>query len=253
MFDRKADLQSCLLTIGLLLLSASQTCLASQSSDYLLKQKHGFNGIQNLYIGKNKWRLDNVDLRYSIIANGESGKISVFNLEKKLRFESPLRDFHCQTAKLCRIVSGENLKEMKWSRIGDSQLPESGKNLLFQTTETRTYFHGSQSGGFLSGSKYFVKVKYTVWISSEISISKQLSRILAEFQGTPDLGGVPIKQITEYSDKANPRTNLETILVKRERHRAEIWRTPELCLQTRKLADVVNTTDESMLKDLIGN
>ena len=234
-------------------MSFDQTCVASQSSDYFLKQKHGFNGNQNLYFGKNKWRLDNPDLGYSIIADGESGKISLFNLKKKLRFESPLKDFNCHTAKLCRIVAGENLSELKWRRIGDSKLPEFARSVRYQATETRTYFRGSQSGGYLSGSKYFVKVKYTVWIDHETSIPKQLSRILAEFQGTPDLGGVPVKQITEYSDKANPRSNLETLLVRRERSGAEIWRTPESCSRTSKLADVVSTTDESMLKDLIGN
>ncbi len=253
MFSRKPNYEACLLAIGLILLSSSQTCQASQDCDYSLKQKHGFNGNQRLCVGKNMWRLDNPDLGYTVVANDVSGKITVFSVKKKLRFDAPLKDFNCQTVKLFKIAAGESLNEMKWNRIGKRELPDTGKTTCFQATETRTCFRGSQSGGFLSGSKYQVKVKYTVWISDDILVSKQLSRILAEFQGTPDLGGVPVKRITEYSDRDKPTINLETTLIGRERLSAVTWKTPALFSSAHKLADVINTTDESVLQDLIGN
>ncbi len=253
MSSRKPICQSCLFTVVLVLMGFSQICRAGQTGDYFLKQKHGFNGNQSLYIGKNMWRLDNPDLGYSLIAFGGSGKVSVFNLKKKLRFDSPLKTFSCQTTKLFRIAAGENLNAMKWQRAEKKEMTGTGKSTCFNAKEVRTYFRGSQSGGFLSGDKYHVEVRYRVWISDDIAVSRPLSRILADFQGTPDLGGIPLKEITEYSDRKEQKLNLETVELRRERFSDATWQVPVNCTFAKELADVISTTDKSELEDLIGD
>lgn len=236
------------ITVAITMPPQTGFCAPSNSSCWRLRQNHKLNGKQNLYIGENKWRLENTDLGYTLIADGSKGMIDVFNKNKKLRYRSRFADFNCNAVRLVRVVSGEELKDLSWKRISNKNSLRRSPQTYFQATTERTCFRGSSSGGFLAGAKYKVHVRYTLAVSNEIKLPGNTAKVLSDFQGAPNLG-IPVQEIIEYSDRSKPTCNLETIEMMHVPMTANLWIAPKEYKETKQIADVVTSGDTSLLED----
>lgn len=231
----------------LLALATAHQTVGATAKCWRLEQKHKLNGRQILLIGDNKWRLENRDLGYTLIADGPKAVVYAFNKNKNLRCSSSFADFNCSAVRLVRVVSGEELKDLTWKPIphkGSARHPNS----YYQATAERTCFKGSKSGGFLAGAKYSVKVRYTLAVSNEIKLPANVAKVLADFQGTPAFG-VPTQEIFEAADRGAPTSNLETVDIKRIADSQSIWTVPGGYKETKQIADVVTSGDTTLFED----
>jgi|AGTN01.3.fsa_nt_gi hypothetical protein len=231
-------------------LSRGSVC-ASSTSCWQITQKHKLNGKQVLFVGENKWRLENKDLGYDLIADASTGTINVFNKSKKLRFKSPFANFDCTSVRLFRVVSGEELKDLKWKPLPRKDSAPVATS-YYQAETERTCFRGSPSGGYLAGTKYIARIRYTMAISNQIKMQPELAKVLSDFQGTPDLGGVPLREIIEFSDKP-PTKNIDTLAIKHMNTPAQIWKVPDTYKETVQIGDVVTSGDSTLLEDFTEN
>jgi len=235
-------------------LLGQQSMLAAFSQSvhdgWMLKQRHAMHGQQTLYIEQKALRIDNEHEGISYIANAVSGKVTVVNSAKKVCCTIAIDRFH---NRLMQIVSGagsdDDLPSFHWNPT--KKTTDSGPGHAEWYKATGIYHGMGEQSGYLSGKPYTQQSSYQLLISRDVLICNTLSKLLAEIQCTPDLHGVPLREITQYGPKDRQRINLITQELKPIKISAERWKV----LQSYRTVDSINEVtsgDSGLLNQFLG-
>lgn len=239
--------------IGIALLVAwCNPGLGADSVDgWMLVQEHAVNGKQVLYIAPHSLRIDNMNIGYTVIADSKTQTIDFFNDRRKLRYKAPLKSFNYELVKMVRSMLGDDPTAVQWKKVKDGSVGNLGVK-CYEASDTSTTFSGSRNGGYLAGAKHVATVHFSLSVSKDILTTKEFSRLVAELEGTPDLGGIPIRQFCTFSDSAAVRTNLETTEGKHIAIDTTKWQVPTGYKQANKLSEIMSLEIPGV-EDLLGN
>ena len=232
--------------------SADNAALAAPSATgWLLSQKHTANGRQLVYVFPEKLRVENVKMGYTLVADAPSGKVWIFNDQRRIMCCVPWDKFEHSFSKMMEI-GGENISKLKWAKAKDPKNTVSSglKTHCFKATDEKLYFKGG-GGGFVSGGSRMVKVDYTIYVAEKITTSPKLLKVLAEMQTSPVLDGVPLREESFFNDYRKQRVFLETQEAKQIPDDKKLWDIPKY-RQVRTVTEVTNMTDQTFIEDILG-
>lgn len=243
-------------TAALLIISAFCLCenagiAAPTLSGWVLKQKHSANGEQVIYIFPQRLRIENLQLGLTIVGDAQTGKVWLFNNNRKLSCCVNWDKFEHNFAKIMQM-GGESLPHFKWTKAKDPKGPVVAglATTRFVSSDEKLYFGGG-GGGFISGGGKKIRVDYTIYAADKIQTSPRMHKVLAEMQTTPNLGSVPLEEISHYSDNNKNRTFLRTLSAKQIPDEKKLWEIPNY-KQVATQNDVASVTDAGFLEDMVG-
>lgn len=213
---------------------------------FVISQKHTCNGKQVLYICPNKIRIDNLDPGYSIIADATNGSMWFISTKKQLRFRQPIGKYKSKLAKMSFYANLEIPSVSTWQRCYDEQILNL-KGTCYCSQDAINRFSGS--GGYLVSKSRKSVLRYSVYVCKAIRVAKSLEVMLNELQGTPQIGGVPLKFITQTGDQR--KYKIETLKVSRQSIAREKWAVPAQYKEA-KSEVAVTSGDSSLLEEFVG-
>lgn len=208
------------------------------------------NGRQEMFICAKKIRIDNLDLGYSVIADADSKSLTVINIPKRLRFRQPIDRIVSKIGRASIYANIETPALSAWKRCKDEQLI-GFKGVCYCCVEKTSEFSGRGRGGYLSGKRTPLTVTHVIIYDMEIPLSKSLSNVINDFQGTPQLGGVPIKMQNQYSDNSPTIVQFDTLKMSRQKHSAKLFAIDPSYKEAKQITQVT-TGDSSLLEELLG-
>ena len=218
---------------------------------WMLKQKHGANGEQVIYVFPQHLRIENTQLGLTIVGDAQTGKVWLFNDRRKLSCCVNWDKFEHSFAKIMQM-GGESLPHLNWSKAKNSKGPTIAglPTTKYVTTDEKLYFGGG-GGGFISGGGKKVIIDYTIFVANKIETSPKLLKVLSEMQTTPTLKGVPLQEISFYNDNKKERIFLRTLSAKQIPDDKKLWNIPKY-KQVATQNDVASVTDTGFLEDMVG-
>ena len=237
---------------GLSAVACTFSCASASSSvekGWVITQLHEINGKEITYIAKSFVRLDRVSNDYSVIINEKSGLIHFFSDKKKLLYKADIKGFNFKSVNLLRMFTGDSRAGNSWKQLGATKIGNADA-ICFESADFSNVFRGAKEGGYLAGEKSKVETVTTFYVSKDIAISKEVSRLLSQLQGTKDLGKVPLKEVTTWNDTHKTKTNLDLQEFKRLNIDLSKGRVPTGYRETRNVSDITNR-DKSPAEDLL--
>lgn len=214
---------------------------AQTTEVWMVKQHHIVNGNLVFYISPNALRMDNVDAKYSMIANAKDGMIYFFNDSTHRLYKSPLKHFiYLQQKLIGTFINEKDSALQHWQK--DPQSVNVGKlrATQFKASGHYTSFVEGQAGGYLKGNKRAVFVSQFIFLSRDIPISKELLHVYCEIQDLPELGGLPLRQLNMVDKRNNVRCVLDTSDAKPMKIPANNFKVPQTYKQTKMVGEVTN-------------
>jgi hypothetical protein len=217
---------------------------------WLLNQKHTANGEQTIYVFPQRLRIENKHLGLTIVGDAQTGKVWLFNDNRKLSCCVNWNKFEHNFAKIMQM-GGESLPHFKWVKPKDPKGPTVAglTTTKFISSDEKLYFGGG-GGGFISGGGKKIRVDYTIYVADKIQTSPRMLKVLAEMQTAPNLGGIPLQEISHYSDTNKKRMFLRTLSAKQIPNDKKLWEIPKY-KQVAKQNDVASVTDAGFLEDMV--
>ncbi len=225
------------------------TVSASEDNGWILTQFHEINGKEVTYIAKNFVRLDRLNNEYSVIIDEKKGNICFFSDKQRLLFKSPIKGFNHQTVNLLRMFTGDSRAGDNWKRIGATKVCNIDA-VCFESLDYIDVVRGAKRRGNLASEKRKVQTITSFYVSKEIAISKEVSRLLSQLQGTKDLGLLPLKEVTTWKEKSKTKTNLDLLEIEKAEIDSSKGRIPKGYRETIKLSDITNK-DKSSAEELL--
>lgn len=240
-------------TAGTLSVLAFACCCLSASSremkTWMITQFHEINGKEVTYIAKDFVRLDRLTNGYSIIIDERAGRVYFFSDKEKLLYKTKIKGFNYQSVNLLRMFTGDSRAGDSWRRAGSTRIGNT-EVIRFISEDYSNVFRGAKEGGYLSGEKRVVETETSFYVSKEIAISKDVSKLLSQLQGTKDLGYVPLKEVTAWKEKIKTKTNLDLLDVRRIDLDVSKRLIPKGYRETSDLRDITNK-DKSPAEELL--
>lgn len=231
---------------------SSREVVAAETAElgWFVSQKHKMNGRQDLFICPTKIRIDDVDLGYSVIADSNSKALTVINSSKRVRFRQPLDRIVSKIARASIYINIEIPPTAAWKKCDEPRV--SGPRMACYTCDEKgNEFSGQGRGGYLAGKKRKLNVRHTVWFSEDIQIFKSLSNVIGDMQGSPHLGGVPLRMQSQTSDLEPPVLQFDTLRASRQKISSKQFIIPANFKDAKHISEVTSG-DSGLLEELLG-
>lgn len=244
-----------ILTVSLIISVCASPAIAATAEanpkGWLLNQKHSANGEQKIYVFPQRLRIENTQLGLTIVGDAQTGKVWLFNDRRKLSCCVNWDKFEHNFAQIMQM-GGESLPHFKWVKAKNSKGPTVAglTTTTFISSDEKLYFGGG-GGGFIAGGGKKIRVDYTIYIAEKIQTSPRMLKVLAEMQTAPNLGGVPLQEISHYSDNNKERIFLRTRSAEQIPDDKKLWEIPKY-KQVATQNDVASVTDAGFLEDMVG-
>lgn len=245
---RTASLQilGCLLGMTVFQGSAASS---SHTSGWRITQFHEINGKEVTYITSRFVRLDRVSNNYSALIIERDGLIYFFSDKQKLLYKARIADFNFKSVNLLRMFTGDSRAGYNWKKVGKRKVGNTW-SICFESADYSNVFQGNPAGGYLAGAKRKIDTITTLYVSDEIILSKAVSKLLSQLQGTKDFGYMPLKEVTTWKEKDKTRVNIDLLEFKRMDIDESRGRVPKGYRLTEKLSDITNL-DKSSAEELL--
>lgn len=225
------------------------TAFASNMSGWKITQFHEINGKEVTYVTESFVRLDRLSNDYSVLIMEREGLIYFFSDRLKLIYKAPIAKFNYKSVNLLRMFTGDSRAGDNWKRIGKRKVGEA-ESICFESADYSNVFRGTPSGGYLAGEKRKVETITSLYVSEEIVLSKTVSKLLSQLQGTRDLGFLPLKEVTTWKEKNKTRVNIDLLDFKKLDIEASKGIIPKGYRVTGKLSDITDL-DKSSAEELL--
>jgi hypothetical protein len=233
-------------------ISANNSVAAAPTGKgWQLTQKHSANGTQRIFVFPQHLRIENLDLGNTVIADGDTGKVWIFNDTRKISCCVNWDKFEHSFSKFMS-VGGENVGKLKWTKTKDPKKTVIAglDTSCYKAFDEKLYFKGG-GGGFVAGGSRMINVEHTLYLASKIKTSPKLIKVLSEMQTGPTLDGIPLKQTSFFAQHNKLKVFLDTLTAKEISDDKKFWTIPKYKVVP-TIADVANVTDKGFIEDLIG-
>ena len=220
------------------------------NNGWMLTQKHTVYGRQTICIGADGFRIDNQDSATAYLVDKLAGTVTAINLKRKVRYSMPIDKFRNRMIQVISGYANDDLRSLKWVPSGRKTELGPGDSLWFKAYST--YVSHAETHGYLEGKPYHQTSLYQLLVSKQIHLSRELSMVLAEIEGTPDLHGVPLKEVTQYGVNDIKRYFLETQELKPIHLDNSKWKVPESFSPVADLP-AVTSGDGRLLNEMLGH
>lgn len=234
---------------AMFIIAGSSDALPKRTNGWIVEQFHEINGKEITYISRDFVRLERVNNHYTVLIDERKNKIYFFSEKLGLLYKSPLSDFNFQSVNILRLMTGYTRAADKWKFKGVVRVGNTD-SLCYESVDSSNVFRGTAAGGYLSGEKRLVETVALLYLSKDIPVSKTVSRLLAQLQGTKDLGKLPLKEVTIWNTERKSKTNLQLVSYKRAVIAEEKGLAPKGYRETTDLNDITNM-DKSSAEELL--
>ncbi|MCC6979766.1 MAG: hypothetical protein IT343_15715 [Candidatus Melainabacteria bacterium] len=212
-------------------------------------QFHEINGKEVTYVSERFVRVDRLNNHFSVLILEREGMIYFFSDKLKLLYKARIPDFNFKSVNLLRMFTGGSRAGSTWKRIGKSKIGNAS-SVCFESADYSNVFRGTPDGGFLAGEKSRIETITNLYVSDEIILSKTVSKLLSQLQGTKDFGGLPLKEVTTWKEKNKSRINIDLLKFEKVNVDESKGHVPSGFRLTGNLSDIINL-DASPAEELL--